>query len=128
MKILSKANILEAQDLPRVLVEVPEWGGAVYVRGLTGSERDAWEAAIVGDGKRQNLANIRANLVGKCLVDENGDRMFADSELVALGRKSAAALDRLFDRVRELSGLTAADVERIEEQLEANPTDGPSSG
>lgn len=127
MKILSKSNILEAQDLPRVLVDVPEWGGHVWMRGLTGTERDAWEASIIGDGKKQNLVNIRANLVGKCLVDEHGERLFTDAELAGLGRKGAAALDRLFARAQELSGLRQADVEKIEAALEANPTDAPSS-
>ncbi len=97
------------------------------MRGLTGTERDAWEASIIGDGKKQNLANLRANLVGRCLVNEDGERLFTEAELAALGRKGAAALDRLFTRAQELSGLRQADLEKIEASLEANPTDAPSS-
>ena len=28
-------------------VEVPEWGGCIYVRTLTGTERDAFESSVV---------------------------------------------------------------------------------
>jgi len=35
-----KADILAADDLPRVAVEVPEWNTTVWVREMTGSERD----------------------------------------------------------------------------------------
>ena len=45
---LNREAILAAEDLPRELVEVPEWGGAVYVRALTGAERDQFEASKIG--------------------------------------------------------------------------------
>ncbi len=35
MNILSKEAILSADDLPREIVSVPEWGGQVYVRTMT---------------------------------------------------------------------------------------------
>ena len=41
MAYLDKAAILTADDLGRREVAVPEWGGTVLIRGLTGAERDA---------------------------------------------------------------------------------------
>ena len=46
-KFLTRNEILAVDDLQTQKVDVPEWGGSVYVRGLTGSERDALEASIV---------------------------------------------------------------------------------
>ena len=45
---LTRDAILQATDLTFEDVAVPEWGGVVRVRGLTGTERDAFEASVVG--------------------------------------------------------------------------------
>jgi len=43
---LNKEQILRADDLKTEEVDVPEWGGSVRVRVLTGTERDAFESSI----------------------------------------------------------------------------------
>lgn len=114
--ILSKEQILQAVDLPRELVAVPEWGGEVWVRGLTGAERDAFEASIVGEerGKdRLNLRNVRAQLVAMSVVDEAGGRLFTDRDVAALGLKSAVALSRIVEVCQRLSGLSSTDMEEL---------------
>lgn len=116
VKILTRDDILQVQDLPKELVEVPEWDGAVYVRGLTGAERDALEASIVeqrGRSTRMNLMNLRAKLVAMSVVDEEGNRLFSDADVEKLGQKSAAALNRIFEVAQRLSGLTSEDVEEL---------------
>lgn len=115
-KYLTRDAILKAQDLPVEEVEVSEWGGVVRVRGLTGAERDAFEQSIVeqrGKNTRMNLRNIRAKLVALTVVDENGNRIFSDEDAEALGKKSAAALDRIFAVAQRLSGLRPEDVEEL---------------
>jgi hypothetical protein len=39
------------------------------------------------------------------LCDSQGDRLFDDSEIAALGRKSARALDRVFSVAQRLNGI-----------------------
>jgi hypothetical protein len=97
MAMLSRDAILAADDLEKELVSVPEWGGDVWVRCMTATERDEWEASVVTmDNKGQNpkadLRNIRAKLVVRCVIDEAGVRVFGEEDTVALGAKSAAAL------------------------------------
>ena len=117
-KLLTREAILQAKDLPYEDVAVPEWGGKVRVRALTGAERDRFEASIVEQrgkaGPRLNTANIRAKLVALCCVDEQGNRLFSDEDAELLGRKSAAALNRVFEVAQRLSGLTQADMEELE--------------
>lgn len=116
IKLLNRDAILQVQDLPRELVEVPEWGGAIYVRGLTGAERDSFEQSIIdqrGKGVKMNLKNIRAKLVAMCVVDEQGNRIFRDEDAELLGQKSAAALNRIFEVAQRLSGLRSEDVEEL---------------
>jgi len=114
--LLTRDAILQADDLPRELVEVPEWSGSVYVRALTGIERDAFEQSVVeqkGKSTKMNLRNIRAKLVALTAVDEEGKRLFTDDDAALLGKKSAAALDRVFDVAQRLSGLRQEDVEEL---------------
>jgi len=110
--LLDKAAIVDADDLPHEDVEVPEWGGTVRVRTMTGLERDRFEAEMLaaeGAG-----ANVRARLVGRCMIDAGGKALFDDQTLDALGAKSARALDRVFTVAQRLNGLSGADVDELE--------------
>lgn len=109
---LSKADILGADDLPREEVPVPEWQGTVFVRTMTGEERDGFEQSII-DGEKRKLDNIRAKLAALTVVDENGERLFEEGDIAELGKKSAAALDRVFAVAQRLNGLTGEDVESL---------------
>ena len=123
MAALTKAKILEAQDLPREELDIPEWGGSVWVRTMTGCERDAWEQSIVSGGKT-DLTNIRARMAVKVVVDEKGERLFDDAEAKQLGRKSAPALDRIFAVAQRLNGLSSADVDELEKNSGTSHGDG----
>lgn len=136
--ILSKEAILSADDLVKELVEVPEWGGAVYVRALTGAERDAFEQSMVEmrtvrQGRKQEtvremrLQNIRARLCALTICDEEGNRLFTDADVQALGRKSASALNRVFQVAQRLSGLTDEDVEELAGNSDEIRSDDSSS-
>ena len=111
---LSRDDILKADDLATEEVAVPEWGGSVLVRGMTGRERDEFEMSSVDqrDG-RVNLANTRAKIVIRCVVDEDGKRLFDASDIDLLGAKSGAALDRVFAVASRLSGIGERDVEEL---------------
>lgn len=128
--LLTKEAILTANDLVTEDVEVPEWGGTVRVRAISGAERDAFEQAIVtrkGKNVTTNLANIRAKMVALCVVDEHGQRLFGDKDVLLLGTKSAAALDRVFTVAQQLAGLTDKDVDELAENLEPGQSDDSTS-
>lgn len=115
--LLSRDQILEMEDLDYEVVEVPEWGGKVRVRALTGTERDAFESSLVkGTGKIQKVdtQNIRAKLCSLTMVDSEGERLFSHQDIKVLGAKSAAALDRVYDVASRLSKISKEDVEELE--------------
>ena len=118
MGLLSKQQILAAEDMVTRQVNVPEWGGDVIVRMLTGLERDQFDASIVGDadmkGKQERLHNIRARLLSLCLVDQEGNRLFAEADVIALGAKCAKAIDRIYGIAAALSGISDDDVKELE--------------
>ena len=112
-KTLNRDQIVAISDIKTEYIDVPEWGGTVALRELTGAERDAFEAQMVKtvNGKREaDMANLRAKLVAACLVDgQTGDRLFDDKTIHQLGNKSAVALDRLFRVAQRMNGMDGPD-------------------
>lgn len=112
-EFLGADAILAAEDDQFDTVAVPEWGGTVRIRSLTGTERDRFEAEIAGNGKKLKLENVRAKFVAKSVVDAKGNLVFSNAQVAALGRKNAAVLNRVFEACQKLSGLTDEDVDEL---------------
>lgn len=107
-----------ARQVATERVPMPELGdGAVaIVRGMSGTDRDSYEAGLVVQrGKRSsvNLQDIRAKLVVRCLINEDGSRVFADEDYAEAGRMRADLLDRLYKVAQRLSGVSDEDVEEL---------------
>ena len=113
--MLDKQAILGADDLPVTTVDVPEWGGQVGVRCMTGAERDEFEQSVSDASKngKVNIRGLKGRLVGLTLCDEAGARLFTDAEIADLAKKSGAAIDRLFKAAQKLNHLTDDDVEEL---------------
>lgn len=113
-RFLGRDAILAAPDMATEEVYVPEWDATVRIKTLTGAERDYFESSIIrrnGKVVSQNLQNVRARLCALCIVDEAGQRIFGEEDEYALGRKSGAALERIFAAAQRLNGLRDEDVE-----------------
>lgn len=129
-QILDKAAIMAREDRVFELVDVPEWGGAVRVRGLTAGEWDAVEnSMVVTKGKSQSVtyADFRAKLVARGCVDAAGARLFTDEDTTALSAKSAAAIGRLAEAITRLSKKSDEDVEELVGNSSGGPTADSSS-
>jgi hypothetical protein len=129
MALLTRADLLAAVALPRETVRVPELGGEVLIQGMSGTQRDAWEASLVeGRGKRRkmNTANIRAKLVAQCCVDGSGVRLFTDADMDILGETRVDVLNRLFNVAQRLSGVSDDDVDELG-IASGSTTDAPST-
>jgi hypothetical protein len=116
MGLLSKEEILRADDLNSEIVAVPEWGGDVRVRIMTGTERDAFEASIFdakGKDSKVNLKNLRAKLIVLTVISATGEKLFIESDIETLGGKSAKALDRVFAVAQKINGIGKQEVEEL---------------
>ena len=127
---LSKDEILAVQDMRREPLDVPEWGGQVYVVALSGVERDSFEQAVM-DGRGANgqvaMTNVRGRLAAMTLCDEKGVRLFALGDMDALGAKSAAALDRVFEIAQKLSRIGGEDIEDLVGNSDGGQSDSSGS-
>lgn len=129
-KFLGRDAILAQKDIPVREMYVSEWDTYVRVKGMSGLERDDYEAQIVvGKGKNRdvNMRNMRAKLIVRCVVDEDNKPLFTDADIEDLGKKSAAALEKIFDVARDLSGLSEKDVVELLKNSENGQHDGSPS-
>ena len=118
---LNLDDILAADDIKIESVDVPQWGGTVYLRTITGDQRDAFDEKFTA-GK--SLIGMRRCFVGVCLCDSAG--VFcapSESEVCALGRKSSAARDRLFGVAQRINGMRPEQMDDIAKNL---PTEAES--
>ncbi len=114
--MLSKDDILNADDLTEVTVSVPEWDGEVIVKAMSGIERDEFERSIYHDGIK-DFDNIRAKLCAMSIVDESGKRTFSMVDIRELGGKSGKALDRVFAVAKRLSGIGKQEILSLKKNL-----------
>lgn len=105
--VLDRAAILAAQDLQPMPLDVPEWGGTIYVRGLSAAEAESHAREMIEAQKAgreiADLVMVRAVLT--CTCDASGAPLFTIADLGALAKKSAPAISRVFRTIERLSGM-----------------------
>lgn len=102
---LSVDQILSAPDVPEEIVEVPEWGGKLKVRGLTRAAFDriskAAEIVVPATGPGQQAGTMRDDakfsemLFLECVVEPK----FDEHHLPMLAEKSVSALNRVYEAI-----------------------------
>lgn len=117
------ALVANDPGLKIVRVDVPEWGYGLYVRGLSGAERDALEEATVRARLDKEPSNIRGRMAAWAICTRDGKRLYADDDAEALGRLSAAGLDRVYEAAAGISRLSARDAEDLEGNSGSAPSD-----
>jgi hypothetical protein len=111
MAILGRDAILSSKDLKQEVVKVPEWGGEVIVRTLSAFERVRWEESLTENDKTHPYSGL-IKMLSMCLVDEQGNQLFTDSDVEELGKKSIAPLLRIQSVALRLNKV---DVKSLEE-------------
>lgn len=149
MRILTRDDIQAANDLKKEWVPIPEWQApgdteeaGVFVRALSSMERDDYEAGIINReiksvGRRTEVdlhfndsyfVNLKARLCVRCMCDEDGNRLFSDDDAEMLGKKSAAALNRVADVAQRLSAMTNEEIEQLGKASESGPSSALPTG
>jgi hypothetical protein len=110
--MLNREEILAKTDLKKETVTVEEWGGEVIVSSMSGTYRDAWEQSIRQKDASGNLVSPRAKLVIFTVVDEQGNRIFKDDDIEAIGKISSEALEKICTVAMRLNGLGAEEISK----------------
>jgi hypothetical protein len=112
MTELTKDQILAADDLNLLEIQVPEWNGSVYCRVMSVGERDAYEREWIGK-KETGVENFRTKFLQKVLCTKAGELLFTSDEVALLSKKSARVMARLWDKAMKHNHLMADDVEEL---------------
>lgn len=124
MGLLTREDILAAQDIKYESVDVPEWGGTVRIKTLSGVER-----AVFDDFSYENrqakgqLSNAMVLLCTLSVVGEDGKPLFAEKDIAVLKEKSSAPIQRIWSAALKLNRMRKEDLEGTE----GNSEDGQTS-
>lgn len=114
MTLLSKEDILNPSLLKTLELDVPELGGIVRIREMTGAERDGLESYVLQHRENSAFENIRARVVALSVIDEQGNLLFPTPEDVeALGKTGWRALERIRKASDSLNAITKEDIEEL---------------
>jgi hypothetical protein len=106
---------------------MPEWGGAVRVRTMTGTERDDFRKSIASEDGLP-VGRFSVALLAATLVDENGARLFSMDEIDQLAEKNAASLDKPATVAMRLNGLGGEAVDEAVKNSASGQSDDSGSG
>ena len=131
-QLLGKAELLQKEKLEIEKVEF-ENGDYVYVRQMTGHERDMFEQSMLKknkDGKGNVLSvetvmdDFRSKLAAITLCDEEGKSLLSANDYAVLGNSmSAKRLEKIINISQKLNAITEEDKEAIVKNSEPEVVD-----
>jgi hypothetical protein len=127
MKGLSREDLLKKQDLltEKVVLSKTE---CVYVRQMTGRERDRFEQSLMKEVKgtdgqiefTRSLDDFRAKLAVYTLCDEQGKNLMQPGDVGLLSQNiSAARLELIVNMAQKLNKISDDDKENLVKNSEA---------
>ena len=122
MATLTADQILAADDLGLLKIDVPEWKPAawtesdgvpcVYCRVMSVGERDSYERLWIGK-RETGIENFRTEYLARVLCDDNGTLLFNRDQIEQFAQKSGAVMGRLFDAAMKHNHMSEGDVEQL---------------
>lgn len=113
--LLTKSQILKGSSLKRELVSVPEWheGGEVYVRTMTGQERDIFDQKMKDNSEDESMLEFRALLCASTVCGDDDALLFSEKDIKELNKKSSVPLIRIMMTATKLNPINEEDVEAL---------------
>jgi hypothetical protein len=130
-KILSKADLLTG-GLKKDYCDVPELGGKVMVRSLSGRLLKAYNERIKALGKNteidaDNSMGLMAYLISLTVLDSDGSLMFTEEEANRLIDGNISIMLTLTQKAMELSGINAQAIAEVKDKLKNEMTSSSTS-
>ena len=106
--ILDRHSILNVKDFETHKIDVPKWGGSLYIRPFTALLKDKIEQITQKDDFK---GSIRAISLAGSICDVNGNLLFKESDINTLSGKDASSVDIIMQKIFEINGLTESELE-----------------
>jgi hypothetical protein len=135
--LLNRKKLLEKEKLQIEKVEL-ENDDFVFVRQMTGRERDTFEQSLLKKNKdskgqvisfEQSLDDFRAKLAVVTLCDEEGKSLLLPTDYSMLSiNMSAKTLETIVNAAQKLNKISEQDKEELVKNSDAGQEDNSSSG
>lgn len=89
------------------------WGPGIYIRVLSANDQ-----ILLGEGDEKTMP---LRIVLACLVDVDGERIFGDEDLSALGEFPFPEVMTVFTEVAKLNGLSSKELEEAVQSFAPAP-------
>lgn len=131
MALLNRDDLLKKEVLKIEKVDLGE-GEFVYVRQMTGRERDRFEQTLMAEKKDtrgnvsyvRSLEDFRAKLAVHTICDEAGVNQLQPEDYPTLSQNmSAARLELIVNKSQEMNSISAKDKENLIKNSNAAPSD-----
>ena len=135
VKVLDKAALLQKQELEIVEVDLGN-DQIVFVRQMTGHERDAYEQSLIRRFKDDKgkpdfdmrLEDFRARLVAHTVCDAEGKLLLTPADYRQLSNNmSAARLEKIVNVAQKINAISEEDKEELVKNLDASQDDSSNS-
>lgn len=111
-------KILACDDIQRELVEIPEWGVILEVRGMNGADRSRIIEMVSDEQGNVSVGTMYVETVIASTYDpESGERVFSPTDRDALTAKAASAIDRIAKVGMRLSRMDGEATEEAKRQF-----------
>lgn len=135
-ELLSRDLLLQKDDLQIEKVELSR--GHVFVREMTGKEKDIWEQSMLkqtgggGRGKVEyetTLEDFRAKLAVVTVCDSEGNLLFKPTDVKLLNASmSASNMEKIVNVAQRLNAISEKDKDELLKNSEADQENSSSSG
>lgn len=137
MTTLSRSSLLAKEELEKVKVDLGK-GEFVYVRQMTGRERDNFEQSLIKEKKDAKgnvlsydraLGDFRAKLAVVTCCDDEGKALFLPDDYTLLSQNmSAKRLELIVNAAQKLNAISEEDKEALVKNSSPEPEDNSNSG
>jgi hypothetical protein len=121
LPLLNRDALLNALVIKPVRVEVPELGGALYMKELSVEQRLALTELSDSAGKEEQF-RILVGLLPLVVSDEDGNALLTSDDVAQLIQSRNDAIQSLIHHAMALNGMTTKSVEDIQGNSEPGPS------
>lgn len=115
-----RESILAKDDRKKVKINVPEWGCEVYLYSMTARDFTSLLAMTERSGG-VTPEDWYSRIVYLSVCDENGTRIFNESDIPELQDKNAKVIQRIARRAEQLNKMDSSIQEQAEKNSETTP-------
>jgi hypothetical protein len=132
MTIANRNALLKLCERRYIDLDLEDAGVTVRIQSLSEKEKSSYETRLIAKSGRgilrDRLQDATRRLIALCLVDENNDRIFLDSDVNQIGEMDSFISSRIYDAAQEHCGFNKGDIEDTvgkcaEITVEDSPTD-----